>query len=423
MLLKIIVAIFAMVMFQVSVAHAEERKIEPVKPKSESASGAPAVTNVQRIDCKGPDCNTAGLGHAIRVKIDNLKMFIDAAKSHNKKIHLFMDGKEIKGITPNGGLYGDNKDELQFRLLRREALPVDTSDAQQKAVWSSLFGFQDNLHRTRDVTVSVGEEGDIPIPSNAPLKLIRIRTGWAVFYIFIMIALVCLYIWAYKKGAFSGRGDDDDAGTAKGSKTPALSLALVQMVFWFFFTVASFFFIWVVIGELPEVPVSVLALIGIASGTALGAAAIDTNKRSAAKAGLQKLEDDLSTKKNDRDALLAQIRSFRANDTKRVDMTRQISDIEKNIAILVQNIKETRTQISTVMSCGSPIYDLLADANGISFHRLQMAVWTLVLGIVFVVKVAINLSLPEFDMTLLALMGISSGTYLGFKFPEQQQKC
>jgi hypothetical protein len=28
--------------------------------------------------------------------------------------------------------------------------------------------------------------------------------------------------------------------------------------------------------------------------------------------------------------------------------------------------------------------------------------------------------MPEFSTTLLALMGISSGTYLGFKIPERQ---
>jgi hypothetical protein len=30
-----------------------------------------------------------------------------------------------------------------------------------------------------------------------------------------------------------------------------------------------------------------------------------------------------------------------------------------------------------------------------------------------------NRALPDFDAPLLALMGISSGTYLGFKIPEQ----
>jgi hypothetical protein len=388
-----IIALLMLLLLQVSVVSAEEPKAAASKAKSESAA-APTVTDVRRIDCSGNDSRFAGLGHAIRVKTENLKMFVEAAKSHGKKIHLFMDGKEIKGIIPDGGLYGDNKDELQFRLLRREALPADISDPQQKAVWASLFGFQDNLHWTHLVTVSVGEEGDMPIPSNAQLNLIRIRTVWAFSYAVIIALFVLLYIWAYKKGTFSDRGDHNCGNTAQKSKPPALSLARVQMGFWFFLVVSSFFFIWIVIGELPEIPPSILALIGIASGTALGAAAIDTNKRSGAKTELLKLQSELLAKSRNKDA-----------------------------AALRQNIRETETQKNAVSSCGSPIYDLLSDANGISFHRLQMAIWTLVLGIVFVVKVAINLSMPEFDMTLLALMGISSGTYLGFKFPEQQQKC
>jgi hypothetical protein len=60
-------------------------------------------------------------------------------------------------------------------------------------------------------------------------------------------------------------------------------------------------------------------------------------------------------------------------------------------------------------------YDLLGDEEHISFHRFQVAVWTLVLGVVFVIKVLSELAMPEFSATVLGLMGISSGTYLGFK--------
>ncbi len=52
-----------------------------------------------------------------------------------------------------------------------------------------------------------------------------------------------------------------------------------------------------------------------------------------------------------------------------------------------------------------------------SFHRFQIIVWTLVLGVVFCSEVLTKLAMPSFDSTLLILMGISSGTYLGFKFP------
>ncbi|HXM37017.1 MAG TPA: hypothetical protein VN920_17600, partial [Pyrinomonadaceae bacterium] len=66
--------------------------------------------------------------------------------------------------------------------------------------------------------------------------------------------------------------------------------------------------------------------------------------------------------------------------------------------------------------------DLVTDANGPSFHRFQMIVWTVILGILFLVGVYKNLAMPKFSDTMLALMGISAGTYLGFKIPERQSQ-
>jgi hypothetical protein len=59
--------------------------------------------------------------------------------------------------------------------------------------------------------------------------------------------------------------------------------------------------------------------------------------------------------------------------------------------------------------------DILSDDNGVSFHRFQIFAWTIVLVAVFVRQVTTYLIMPEFDSSLLILMGISSGTYLGFK--------
>lgn len=64
--------------------------------------------------------------------------------------------------------------------------------------------------------------------------------------------------------------------------------------------------------------------------------------------------------------------------------------------------------------------DLLTDADGVTMHRFQMLVMTVVLGIMFVIYVLTQLKMPDFDANSLALMGISAGTYLGFKVPEQQ---
>ncbi len=65
-------------------------------------------------------------------------------------------------------------------------------------------------------------------------------------------------------------------------------------------------------------------------------------------------------------------------------------------------------------------HDLLSDANGISIARFQMLVMTIVLGLMFLFDVATRLIMPEFDASLLTLMGISAGTYVGLKIPETQ---
>jgi len=46
-----------------------------------------------------------------------------------------------------------------------------------------------------------------------------------------------------------------------------------------------------------------------------------------------------------------------------------------------------------------------------------MLAWTLILGFVFVAKVLADRAMPEFSATTLSLLGISAGTYLGFKMP------
>ena len=62
--------------------------------------------------------------------------------------------------------------------------------------------------------------------------------------------------------------------------------------------------------------------------------------------------------------------------------------------------------------------DIVSDANGVSFHRFQNAVWTFVLAFIFLILVYQNLAMPEFNTTLLGLLGLSAGTYLGLKIPE-----
>lgn len=40
------------------------------------------------------------------------------------------------------------------------------------------------------------------------------------------------------------------------------------------------------------------------------------------------------------------------------------------------------------------------------------------LGIIYISSIYNGLTMPEFSASLFGLMGLSSGTYIGFKFPE-----
>jgi hypothetical protein len=67
--------------------------------------------------------------------------------------------------------------------------------------------------------------------------------------------------------------------------------------------------------------------------------------------------------------------------------------------------------------------DLISDDRGVvALDRLQVMVWTLVLGGIFLSSVFAYLTMPEFSATMLALMGISSGTYIGFKLPWKNEE-
>jgi hypothetical protein len=83
------------------------------------------------------------------------------------------------------------------------------------------------------------------------------------------------------------------------------------------------------------------------------------------------------------------------------------------LAVEVANVTRSMAQ-----GLPSFFHDLISDDAGRpALHRYQNVIWTVVLGIFFVYSVAIDLTMPQFSDTLLALMGISAGTYIGVKGP------
>lgn len=187
------------------------------------------------------------------------------------------------------------------------------------------------------------------------------------------------------------------------------SLSRLQMAFWLFVVVSSFLFLFVATQKVTVLNVTCLWLIGIGSGTALGAAIInpgDTSNQIAANKAIQvKAEED-----RNRLRLLRQKK--RRGET--LDPAQQTE---------LETLEKVPKSYSGFASLRQLLMDVISDdAEGVAIYRFQMLAWTIALGFVFIFKVAVDRSIPTFDVATLGLLGISSGTYLGFKLQNDPAK-
>ena len=214
----------------------------------------------------------------------------------------------------------------------------------------------------------------------------------AVAFLAIAIAVVLL---GWKTDLLRDAQPADFAGAKPpvGRYRRPFSLAQTQMAWWFSIVTGCFVFLWITHGWKHDniLTAQSLILLGIGTGTALGAAMI------------QQIKTDQLSVLNQFKAAAAAIAAVPAD------------------AAIPANLLATRDRLAARLASEDFFKDILTDADGISLHRFQSFAWTIVLGIVFIVEVLINPmgSMPAFDATLLALLGISGGTYLGFKIPEQ----
>jgi hypothetical protein len=338
-------------------------------------AGNPVVTGARSIL---PDStNTVGLNDLLVVQVDNLSNLVAQAAQEHRQIVLYLDGFALPGLYPES--VDTLRNELRFQLQR--------TDSTRQA-WATLLGSP--KHFVRAISVSVGLENEYPVATEVQgsnrINLIVIHQGWSCVCI-IFLVLCVVWFWCLGKDSQLLRDPGPDPGP--GNLRP-YSLAKTQMAVWSVVILVSFLSIWAITGAYDTVTNSALVLMGIGAGTALAVIVQDKGKEGQSNiGGKSKQMNDL------------------ANDQT------QTPDVKAaGIAKLKQDIQD----LAPVTQSFLP--DILTDADGISLHRLQLAIWTLVLVIIFIKEVYCNLAMPEFGGTLLALMGISSGTYIGFMIPE-----
>lgn len=326
----------------------------------------------------GETGNKIGLGYVVAVKADGLADFLESTGTKCENLTLFINDVPIEGLTPDSCTLADGR--VRYTLVR---------DEESAAAWRLLF--TEPWQFTNVVSISVGPKGRLSWPSTVDGLILEILPRFWVIAYFVALALCfLLFIWLARNTALlRDRGDD----MAEGKQAP-YSLSRFQLGFWIFLVTSAYIFIWMITGELDTITGSVLALLGIGSGTALGAALIDQSK----------------------DEAKATAEQTAAAAATAAEATTTTTLVPAPAAAVPA--KEQRSASRGFSVSRGFLRDVLSDERGISIHRFQLFVWTLVLGIIFCSVVYGSLEMPQFSSTMLGLMGISSGTYLGLKMPE-----
>jgi len=383
----------------------------------------------------------AKLNDSIIVDVEDFQEWFDDLKAKGKikdqtvaDLVPFFNGIALSGVHPENPLATAEKDapfpghtaiHLRFTLSR-----FNTDES--RSAWSRLLNQPVHLRR---VAVTVGFENGIVMPTwmdNSDKRteyqffLVVVPTLPLAFgAIVIGGALIAFALLASKTDIIR----DTTALRRPDGRNP-YSLGRVQMAFWFFLVVTAFFLLWVITGDTDTINTSTLALIGISAGTALSAAIIDAGKGNS-DGGIKTIPDfdanrrrsdiiaDLAARLKNEQANLQALRQLRSalapTDTEGIAANEAAQNVSKGAQETIRRYIDffKRPPWKVIF------YDLLADDNAIAFHRFQVFVWTIVLGVIFVFKVYNELGMPEFSATMLGLLGISAGTYLGFKFPEK----
>ena len=337
----------------------------------------------------------AGLQDRIWVEVAGLSEAVKQNNINPRTLVLYLNGQEVKNTTPVA-IKGPKENWLGFDLIR---------NSESNAVWSSLLGSPYGNYRKVDVSVGFPGDKGIPMTPGKPIQpFMYLRTyypRWVLIATLLLIALVALFVVYARRG---GLIHDSNPPAPGPGKLKPYSLALTQAAWWFFIVLGSFGFIYLITGDYNTISDQALVLMGLGTGTALGAFMINASKRDTADTQLSTLRPQLAQltaeagQTND-PVLLAEKRA------KLLELRKQIVEAESGL---------TKPESDGFKN------DILTDVNGIALHRFQMAAWTLTLGLIFIIGVYRSLAMPEFSVILLALMGISAGTYLGFKIPERQ---
>lgn len=318
-----------------------------------------------------------------------------------EKLVPYVDGIMIRGVYPRVFRVDPDTTQLTYFLESNEHSLKD---------WTMLLG-RPLGKPDREISFTVGtEQGDALATNYGPGKYpvyLLLFSRWGFIPLVGILLLIGWFVWLARTTDIVR--DAEDGPSCPGSMRP-YSLARVQLAFWLIVVVGSFLLITLVTRTASPLSDTVLILIGLSTATTGGALVIDRDRR---------------TKRREKEWIQDRVAKLKLAAENEQDPLAK-SKLLDELATAEVELGELQKKLGVDAAQRDPrksehfLIDILSDEAGVSLHRLQIAIWTVVMGGFFVVAVWRTLSMPDFAPGLLALMGISSGTYLGFKTAESK---
>jgi hypothetical protein len=353
---------------------------------------------------------------------DELIVELDADPLNAKKWVLYLDGQEMSDLSDTATAR-KTPPALVYMLRRTD---------KTKTAWQGILGSPTG---TRKVEVSVARiEKDSPrtigaalIAGDAAVFQLKILWTWWLAFGFVAAAAV---LFLAGLGAVRSPMLRDNLLSQIPWKQRTFSLGRCQMALWFTLIIVSFFFLWALLWDYNTVTAQSLILMGIAAATGLGALAANTTNNNDVTNADKELRAAHFNAPEDIETVVAELESKQAEAANPSEDSPPSPALDDKI-IQLEDRKDTfyRAAKDYISATYDPatgkykyaniFYDLITDKDGPALHRLQVVGWTIALGLVFLIGVYRDLSMPEFSATLLALIAVSGASYVGFKFPEK----
>lgn len=316
----------------------------------------------------------------------------------------------LNGV-PFADAHLDNLDQLNEQI--RFSLPI--SD-KARADWAPLLGLPGSEATIGLGWTAVGEK----VRAKDKLRIFPATTWRIIVFSVLGLALVIFTLVLAAKTPLLRDAPASAAPVPLPKPRFTYSLARTQMAWWLVISAVSFLYLWAVL-DTWSFNAKILTLLGISGATGLSAVLIDSSKQSTAAKQLSAVLTEQPAKIREIAAADGELATISLNEHEE-----QLAQIARQVKL--KRIEVIETQIRSLARLAGPprpsssfFRDLLEDKDGISLNRYQLVVWTIILGAMFVYRVLESLQMPAFDDTLLTLLGISGGLYVGFKWPDSKQ--